>query len=94
MFSLSHALFRQGKFEEVLRAKSTHREELLKSLFDTELYERVSNRLEDWAREAEKAGQQTDLELARLRLQLPLLCFGFTLIPLRIRFGFGFGLAL
>ena len=75
LVGLSHSQFQQvillpqGKFEEVLRAKSTQREELLKSLFDTELYERVSLRLEDWARHAEKACQQTDLELARLRHQ-------------------------
>ena len=75
LIGLTHAQFRQvillpqGKFEEVLRASSTQREELLKSLFDTELYERVSSRLEERARDAEKSCARTELELSRLRHQ-------------------------
>ncbi|MFN6345105.1 MAG: AAA family ATPase [Cyanobium sp.] len=45
-------LLPQGRFAEVLRAGAEQRETLLKTLFDTVLYERVSRWLDDRAREA------------------------------------------
>lgn len=45
-------LLPQGRFAEVLRAGAEQREALLKTLFDTVLYERVSRWLEEQAREA------------------------------------------
>lgn len=45
-------LLPQGRFAEVLRAGAEQREALLKTLFDTVLYERVSRWLDDRAREA------------------------------------------
>jgi DNA repair protein SbcC/Rad50 len=48
-------LLPQGRFAEVLRAGAEQREALLKTLFDTVLYERVSRWLEDRAREAHAA---------------------------------------
>ena len=62
-------LLPQGRFEAVLRADSAEREGLLKSLFDTELYERISDHLEHGARQAEAARAQSDAELERLRRQ-------------------------
>jgi len=54
-------LLPQGNFAEVLRAKAAQREELLKTLFDTTLYERISVWLDDRAREAEtKVRKQVD----------------------------------
>lgn len=48
-------LLPQGRFAEVLRAGAEQRETLLKTLFDTVLYERVTRWLEDRAREAHGA---------------------------------------
>ncbi|MHB1139411.1 MAG: AAA family ATPase, partial [Microthrixaceae bacterium] len=62
-------LLPQGRFEAVLRADSAEREGLLKSLFDTELYERISDHLEHGARQAEAARGASDDELDRLRRQ-------------------------
>jgi DNA repair protein SbcC/Rad50 len=45
-------LLPQGRFAEVLRAGADQRETLLKTLFNTVLYERVSRWLDDRAREA------------------------------------------
>ena len=45
-------LLPQGRFAEVLRAGAEQREALLKTLFDTVLYERVSRWLDDRVREA------------------------------------------
>jgi exonuclease SbcC len=75
LVGLSHRQFTQvillpqGKFEAVLRADSADRETLLKSLFDTELYERVSDHLERSARRAEAECATHDDELERLRRQ-------------------------
>ena len=58
LVGLSAAQFRQvillpqGRFAEVLRARAEERELLLKTLFDTVLYERVGSWLEDQARSA------------------------------------------
>ncbi|AFY29122.1 LOW QUALITY PROTEIN: ATPase involved in DNA repair [Cyanobium gracile PCC 6307] len=54
-------LLPQGRFAEVLRAKAEEREALLKTLFDTEIYERAGWWLEERAREA----RQLALEQAR-----------------------------
>ncbi|WP_216908059.1 SMC family ATPase [Synechococcus sp. CCY 0621] len=54
-------LLPQGRFAEVLRAKAEEREALLKTLFDTVIYERAGWWLEDRAREA----RQLALEQAR-----------------------------
>jgi exonuclease SbcC len=48
-------LLPQGRFAEVLRAGAEQREALLKTLFDTVLYERVSRWLDDRAGEAYRA---------------------------------------
>ncbi len=45
-------LLPQGRFAEVLRAKPEEREALLKTLFETEIYERVGRWLDDEAKEA------------------------------------------
>ncbi|MFQ6537133.1 MULTISPECIES: AAA family ATPase [Aphanothece] len=45
-------LLPQGRFAEVLRARDEEREALLKTLFDTTLYERAMGWLEDQARQA------------------------------------------
>jgi len=62
-------LLPQGRFEEVLRAKATQREDLLKSLFDTVVYERVADHLERRARAAEAAGAAVETTLDRIRHQ-------------------------
>mgnify|MGYP001809705486 FL=1 len=67
LVGLSAAQFRQvillpqGRFAEVLRARAEEREALLKTLFDTEIYERAGWWLEERAREA----RQLALEQAR-----------------------------
>jgi exonuclease SbcC len=48
-------LLPQGRFAEVLRARSEEREALLKTLFDTALYEQAALWLEEQAREARGA---------------------------------------
>ncbi|WP_216902447.1 AAA family ATPase, partial [Synechococcus sp. CCY 9618] len=58
LVGLSAAQFRQvillpqGRFAEVLRAKAEERENLLKTLFDTEIYQRAGWWLEDQAKAA------------------------------------------
>ncbi len=60
-------LLPQGRFEKVLRANSDDREVLLKSLFDTQLYEQVAEHLDRRARtEREALGDLVD-QLAELR---------------------------
>ncbi len=54
-------LLPQGRFAEVLRAKADEREALLKTLFDTVIYERAGWWLEDQAR----AARNLALEVAR-----------------------------
>ncbi len=60
-------LLPQGNFAEVLRAKADQRENLLKTLFDTHLYERISAWLDDEARTAQAAvtNQIQTLEVLR-----------------------------
>jgi exonuclease SbcC len=62
-------LLPQGRFAEVLRARSEEREALLKTLFDTALYERVSFWLEEQAKEARGAVLEGQRELEGLREQ-------------------------
>lgn len=62
-------LLPQGRFEQVLRARSDERQKLLETLFDTELYARASRWLEDRAREtrdaAEESGRRLEEYVAR-----------------------------
>jgi exonuclease SbcC len=62
-------LLPQGKFEQVLRAGSTEREALLRSLFDTELYERASKWLEDQAKQRRIAVSKGQDQLDHLQAQ-------------------------
>ena len=62
-------LLPQGKFEQVLRAGSNDREALLRSLFDTELYERASKWLDDQSRLRRGAVTQGQVELEHLQAQ-------------------------
>ena len=62
-------LLPQGRFEEVLRAGSDKREELLKTLFDTQLYEAVAMHLDQRATEERAALSGTLEQLAQLRHQ-------------------------
>lgn len=62
-------LLPQGRFEEVLRAGSDKREELLKTLFDTQLYEAVALHLDQRATEERAALAGTLDRLAHLRHQ-------------------------
>ena len=59
----------QGNFEEVLRANSDKREELLKTLFETELYGHVSEHLHHRAVAEQSALAATRRELQQLRDQ-------------------------
>ncbi len=59
----------QGNFEEVLRANSDKREELLKTLFETELYGHVSEHLHHQAVAEQSALAATRRELQQLRDQ-------------------------
>ncbi len=59
----------QGKFEQVLRAKTSDRETLLQSLFDTELFERVVDRLDARARETATALDKAQNEAHNLAEQ-------------------------
>ncbi|CAK6695516.1 SMC family ATPase [Synechococcus sp. BA-124 BA4] len=60
-------LLPQGKFAEVLRARADEREALLKTLFDTVIYERAASWLEERAKVARihVAEQNRDLEVLR-----------------------------
>lgn len=62
-------LLPQGKFEEVLRSSSDKREDLLKTLFDTVVFERTSFWLEDRAKAERKALEESDRQLQFLRVQ-------------------------
>lgn len=62
-------LLPQGRFAEVLRARSEEREALLKTLFDTALYERASFWLEEQAKEVRGAVLDGQRELEGLRRQ-------------------------
>jgi exonuclease SbcC len=62
-------LLPQGRFAEVLRARSEEREALLKTLFDTALYERASFWLEEQAKEARGSVLDGERELEGLRRQ-------------------------
>jgi exonuclease SbcC len=60
-------LLPQGQFEQVLRADSGDREKLLKTLFDTGIYERVTFWLDEQAKQARRGvyEQQEALEVKR-----------------------------
>ncbi len=60
-------LLPQGRFAEVLRARAEEREALLKTLFDTEIYERAGWWLEDRAREAKNLALEQAREQEVLR---------------------------
>ncbi len=62
-------LLPQGRFAEVLRAKAEEREALLKTLFETVLYERASDWLEEQAKSARIAVLEQNRALAVLRQQ-------------------------
>ena len=62
-------LLPQGKFEQVLRAGSNEREALLRSLFDTELYERASKWLEEQAKQRRIAVSKGQDQLDHLQAQ-------------------------
>ncbi len=62
-------LLPQGRFAEVLRAGPEQREALLKTLFDTELYERASLWLEGQARQAQAELAEAQRRLAGLEEQ-------------------------
>jgi exonuclease SbcC len=62
-------LLPQGRFAEVLRARSEEREALLKTLFDTALYERAAFWLEEQARAEHGAVLDRQRELEGLRRQ-------------------------
>lgn len=73
LVGLSAAQFRQvillpqGRFAEVLRAKAEEREALLKTLFETEIYERAGWWLEDQARTARNLALEQAREQEVLR---------------------------
>lgn len=62
-------LLPQGRFAEVLRARTEEREGLLKTLFDTTLYERAMVWLDDQARQARGAVFEGQRELEGLQEQ-------------------------
>ena len=62
-------LLPQGQFEQVLRARSGEREDLLTSLFDTGLFGEVERWLEDRAKQAVATCRRADDRLAALRAQ-------------------------
>ncbi len=62
-------LLPQGQFEQVLRARSGEREDLLTSLFDTGLFGEVERWLEDRAKQALATCRRADDRLAALRAQ-------------------------
>ncbi len=59
----------QGNFEEVLRSNSDKREELLKTLFETELYGLVADHLQHQAAQAHSTLAATRAELQQLQDQ-------------------------
>lgn len=62
-------LLPQGQFEQVLRARSGEREDVLTSLFDTGLFGEVERWLEDRAKQALATCRRADDRLAALRCQ-------------------------
>ena len=62
-------LLPQGRFEKVLRAGSDEREVLLKTLFDTQLYEQVADHLDRRARAERDALGDLEAQLGELRLR-------------------------
>jgi len=60
-------LLPQGRFEEVLRANSAQREELLRTLFDTDLYEAAAQHLDELAGATRAELGRTADEQAELR---------------------------
>ncbi|MEB3256043.1 MAG: SMC family ATPase [Synechococcaceae cyanobacterium] len=62
-------LLPQGRFAEVLRARTEEREALLKTLFDTTLYERAAQWLEEQGKAAQGAVLDAERELENLRQQ-------------------------
>ncbi|MFN9635520.1 MAG: AAA family ATPase, partial [Synechococcaceae cyanobacterium] len=62
-------LLPQGRFAEVLRARTEEREALLKTLFDTTLYERAAHWLEEQGKAAHGAVLDAERELESLRQQ-------------------------
>ncbi|MFM8302823.1 MAG: AAA family ATPase, partial [Actinomycetota bacterium] len=62
-------LLPQGRFEQVLRAGSDDRERLLKTLFDTVLYERVAAWLDDHAKSARAEVYTQQDKLDQMRAQ-------------------------
>jgi DNA repair protein SbcC/Rad50 len=62
-------LLPQGKFAEVLRARAEEREALLKTLFNTEVFERAGQRLEEKARAARIEVAESNRALEVLRQQ-------------------------
>lgn len=63
-------LLPQGRFEKVLRAGSEEREQLLTTLFDTELYEQVADHLDRRARDAREQLGDLEDELGELRARV------------------------
>ena len=62
-------LLPQGKFAEVLRARAEERETLLKTLFNTTLFERAAHWLEERAKAARLGVSEADRALEGLRQQ-------------------------
>jgi exonuclease SbcC len=62
-------LLPQGRFAEVLRARTEEREALLKTLFDTTLYEQAAHWLEEQGKAAHGAVLDAERELESLRQQ-------------------------
>jgi exonuclease SbcC len=62
-------LLPQGRFAEVLRARAEEREALLKTLFETVIYERAGGWLEDQARTALRGVEEQKRQLTWLRQQ-------------------------
>ncbi len=62
-------LLPQGRFEKVLRSNSGDRENLLRTLFDTLLYESASDWLDNEAKRFRDSASEQERELASLRRQ-------------------------
>ncbi|MFM7732481.1 MAG: AAA family ATPase [Cyanobium sp.] len=71
-------LLPQGRFAEVLRARSEEREDLLKTLFDTALYERASFWLDEQARAERGAVLDRERDQEGLRRQAAHLAAAWT----------------
>ena len=62
-------LLPQGRFEQVLRSNSEDREKLLRTLFDTTIFESASSWLDGEAKSRREAASEQERELANLRRQ-------------------------